>query len=311
MKLTDVALIWHNWFVSCFSIKLQGESTEDTRMSEERQDFNSPEPAAPRWVGIGVVVLGVVSLVALGIGWAASNHAKSLEQTIGSQQSQVKQVENVLGQRLTKAEDTNAQLQGELSVVTDKMKLTQTELNRAHAQTTAIKEDDAKQLADLQNNVNGALATKASVDDVTKLGTDVTGVKTDLETTNNNLTMAKGEFGTLVAKNHDEIEELRRMGDRDYYEFTIDKKNQREKVGDMMVELRGVNAKKNLYTVAMYVDDSRYDKKNRSANEPIYFFTHGSRAPLEFVVNQIGKDKITGYLSVPKTATARTQASGN
>jgi hypothetical protein len=234
-----------------------------------------------------------------------------LEQTIGSQQSQVKQVENVLGQRLTKAEDTNAQLQGELSVVTDKMKLTQTELNRAHAQTTAIKEDDAKQLADLQNNVNGALATKASVDDVTKLGTDVTGVKTDLETTNNNLTMAKGEFGTLVAKNHDEIEELRRMGDRDYYEFTIDKKNQREKVGDMMVELRGVNAKKNLYTVAMYVDDSRYDKKNRSANEPIYFFTHGSRAPLEFVVNQIGKDKITGYLSVPKTATARTQASGN
>ena len=223
----------------------------------------------------------------------------------------MKQDEDVLGQRLTKAEDTNAQLQGELSVVTDKMKLTQTELNRAHAQTAAIKEEDAKQLADLQNNVNGALATKASVDDVTKLGTDVTGVKTDLETTNNNLTMAKGEFGTLVAKNHDEIEELRRMGDRDYYEFTIDKKNQREKVGDMMVELRGVNPKKNLYTVAMYVDDSRYDKKNRSANEPIYFFTHGSRAPLEFVVNQIGKDKITGYLSVPKTATAHTQTSGN
>jgi hypothetical protein len=280
-------------------------------MSEERQDFNSPEPSAPRWVGIGVVVLGVVSLVALGTGWAASNHAKSIEQTISSHQAQVKQDEDVLGQRLTKAEDTNAQLQGELSVVTDKMKLTQGELNRAHAQTTAIKQEDAKQLADLQNNVNGALATKASVDDVTKLGTDVSGVKSDLETTNNNLTMAKGEFGTLVAKNHDEIEELRRMGDRDYYEFTIDKKNQRQKVGDMMVELRDVNTKKNMYSVAMYVDDSRYDKKNRSANEPIYFFTHGSRAPLEFVVNQVGKDKITGYLSVPKTATARTQTSGN
>ena len=53
----------------------------------------------------------------------------------------------------------------------------------------------------------------------------------------------------------------------------------------------------------MYVDDSRYEKKNRSANEPIYFFTHGSRVPLQFVVNQVGKDKITGYLSVPKTAT--------
>ena len=62
----------------------------------------------------------------------------------------------MLGQRLAKAEDTNAQLQGELSVVTDKMKLTQSELSRARAQAKKIKEDDAKELADLQNNVNGA-----------------------------------------------------------------------------------------------------------------------------------------------------------
>ncbi|MGA2509454.1 MAG: hypothetical protein ABSG27_04430, partial [Candidatus Acidiferrales bacterium] len=82
-------------------------------------------------------------------------------------------------------------------------------------------------------------------------------------------------------------------------------------VGDLMVELRGVNPKKNLYTVAIYVDDSRYEKKNRSANEPIYFFTHGSRAPVEFTVNQIGKDKIVGYLSVPKVNSTHAQAAGN
>ena len=78
-----------------------------------------------------------------------------------------------------------------------------------------------------------------------------------------------------------------------------------------MVELRGVNPKKNLYTVAIFVDDNRYEKKNRSANEPIYFFTHGTRAPVEFTVNQIGKDKITGYLSVPKVNSAHAQVSGN
>src|SRR5208282_2017952 len=229
------------------------------------------------------------------------------EQSLATQTQQVKQDEDVLGQRLAKAEDTNAQLQGELSVVTDKMKLTEGEVTRARMQTKKIKEDDAKELADLQNNVNGQLATKASVDDVNKLGTDVTGVKTDLETTKNNLNMTRGEFGTLIAKNHDEVEELRRLGERDYYEFTIDKKNEREKVGDLMVELRGVNPKKNLYTVAIYVDDSRYEKKNRSANEPIYFFTHGSRAPVEFTVNQIGKDKIVGYLSVPKVNSTHAQ----
>src|SRR3984957_6221245 len=277
----------------------------------EEREVVTQEPAAPRWIGIVVVALALVAFVGLGVGWSASNHAKALDQTMGTQQqqqTQFKQDEDTLSQRLAKAEDTNAQLQGELSVVTDKMKLTQTELTRAKAQAAKIKADDAAQLADLQNNVTGQLATKASVDDVNKLGTDVTGVKGDLENTKNNLNMARGEFGTLIAKNHDEIEELRRLGDRDYYEFTIDKKDQRQKVGDLMVELRGVNTKKKMYTVALYVDDSRYEKKNRSANEPIYFFTHGSRVPLQFVVNGVGKDKITGYLSVPKTATTTTQA---
>ena len=283
-------------------------------MSEERHDVMVQDAAAPRWMGIALLALAVSSLAGLGVAWSASNRSKALEQSFSAQSqqfTQFKQGDDVLGRRLAKAEDVNAQLQGELSVVTDKTKLTQTDLIRARSQANKIRENDAKELADLQSSVAGQLDAKANVDDVNKLGTDVSGVKTDLETTNSNLTMARGEFGTLVAKNHDEIEELRRLGDRDYYEFTIDKKDQRQKVGDLMVELRGVNVKKNQFTVAMYVDDSRYEKKNRSANEPIYFFTHGTRVPLQFVVNTVGKDKITGYLSVPKAATTTTQASGN
>jgi type II secretory pathway pseudopilin PulG len=279
---------------------------------DDKQEYVATEAAAPRWVGIVVVALAIVSLAALGVGWSASTHSKELAQNLTAAQTQQKQQQEVLNQRLAKAEDTNAQLQGELSIVTDKMKLTQTELTRARAQAKKIKEEDAKQLADLENNVNGELATKAGVDDVNKLGTDVNGVKSDLESTKNSLNMTRGEFGTLIAKNHDEVEELRRLGERDYYEFTINKKDQRQKVGDLMIELRSVNPKKNVYTIAMYVDDSRYEKKNRSVNEPIYFFTRGTRAPMELTVNQVGKDKIVGYLSVPKSATnTHAQASGN
>jgi len=278
----------------------------------ESHEIVPQDAAAPRWVGIIVVALAVVSLAALGAGWTASTRSKELGQSLDTQSKQFKQNEDVLNQRLAKAEDINAQLQGELSVVTDRMKLTQGELKKARQQATKIKEEDAKELADLQTQTTAQLATKASIDDVNKLGTDVSGVKTDLDTTKNNLQMARGEFGTLIAKNHDEIEELRRLGQRDYFEFTIDKKNDRQKVGELMVELRGVSTKKNLYTVAIYVDDNRYEKKNRSANEPIYFFVHGTRAPLEFTVNSIGKDKISGYLSVPKiNAAAHAQASGN
>lgn len=277
-------------------------------MSDEPHNVIVEDAAAPRWIGIAVVVLAIISLASLAVGWSASNREKSFEQSAAMQ---FKQTRDVLGQRLAKAEDTNAQLQGDLSVVTDKMKLTDVELGRARVQAKKIKDADDKQLADLQNNVSGQLATKANAEDVNKLGTDVEGVKTDLDSTKSNLNLARGEFGTLIAKTHDDIEELRRLGERDYYEFTIAKKDQREKVGDVMVELHGVNPKKNLYTVALYVDDARYDKKNRSVNEPIYFFTTGSRAPVEFVVNQVGKDKIAGYLSVPKISSTHAPASGN
>ncbi len=278
-------------------------------MSEERQDVViADEATAPRWVGIVVVALAVVSLVALGAGWTASTRSKELEQSLASQTQQFKQNNDVISQRLAKAEDTNAQLEGELSVVTDKMKLTEGELSKARSQAKKIKEDGAKELAEMQNQTNAQLATKASVDDVNKLGTDVNGVKGDLDTTKNNLQMARGEFGTLIARNHDEVEELRRLGERDYYEFTIDKKNSREKVGNLMVELHATNLKKSQYGVTIFVDDQRHDKKNLTANEPLYFFESGARAPLEFVVNQVGKDKITGYLSVPKANATHAQA---
>jgi hypothetical protein len=277
-------------------------------MSEERQDFITEDASAPRWVGIVVVALAVVSLVALGAGWTASTRSKELEQNFANQNEQFKKNEGVLDQRLAKAEDTNAQLQGELSVVTDKMKLTQGELGKARLQAKKIKEEDAKQLSDLQNQTSAQLATKASIDDVNKLGTDVNGVRTDLDNEKNSLQMTRGEFGTLIAKNHDEVEELRRLGERDYYEFTIDKKNNREKVGNLMVELRGTNTKKSQYTVTIFVDDQRHEKKALTANEPLYFFENGARSPLEFVVNQVGKDKITGYLSVPKVSQAHAQA---
>jgi hypothetical protein len=280
-------------------------------MFEENPNEVTHDTSSPRWIGISVVVLAVVSLVALGAGWTAANRSTSLAQSLANQTQQLKQNEDMLSQRLAKAEDTNAQLQGELSVVTDKMKLTQSELTRARYQTKKIRQDDARQLAALQNDVNGALATKANVDDVTKIGTDVSGVKSDLEDTKNSLNMTRGQFGTLIAKNHDEIEELRRLGERDYYEFTINRKNQREKVGDIMVVLRGVNPKKNLFTVSLYVNDQRFDKRNRSVDEPIYFFADSSHAPLEFTVNQVGKNKISGYLSVPKTYSTHAQASGN
>ncbi len=281
-------------------------------MSDELIQNEPHETQTPRWVGLAVGILGAISLVALGVGWTASSRSAANEQNLAAQLQAANKNSDVLGQRLAKAEDLNAQIQGELSVVSDKLKLTQQDAARAKAQAKKIQEAAAQEIADMQNNVNGELATKASVDDVNKVNGDVAGVRTDLESTKNKLELTRGEYGTLIARNHDDVETLRRLGERDYYEFTIDKKGERQKVGDVMVELRGTNPKRNLYSVVLFADDKNYEKKNRSVNEPMYFFENGSRKPVEFVVNAVSKDKITGYLSVPKPAPSTAQnTSGN
>ena len=135
------------------------------------------------------------------------------------------------------------------------------------------------------------------------------GVRTDLSGTQNDLKMARSELGTLIARNHEDVEQLRRLGERDYIEFTIDAKNKPQKVGSFMVELRGTNVTKKRYNVSLIVDDARIEKKNLPINEPIFFHQGNDRRPLELVVNTVAKDKVTGYISVPKAAGTQSASS--
>lgn len=279
-------------------------------MSEATEkDYRSPDmrigeshrerEGVPRWVSFAVVVLAAVSVLGLAVGWNATTQAKKAELALTGQTSQNKLVGQdlqALNQRLTQAEEVNTQLQNELAAVTDKMKMTQGEVTTARRQNGQIRDDYSKKLSSVQSE----LATKANMEDLKSMGGDLNGIKSDLESTKNNLDMTRTEFGTLIARNHDEIDQLRRIGERDYFEFTLTGKGNRSKVGDLMVELRGTNIKKSQFTVALYVDDMRLEKKNRAIDEPIYFYTRGTRMPLELVVNQIGKDKVVGYMSVPK-----------
>ena len=269
-------------------------------MSDYQESNPTVVAGTPRWVGLAVAVLGALSLLGLGVGWSAINHANTVEQ---STQAALKQQNDALGQRVAKAEDTNQQLQSDLKVVTDKLNVTQSELISARKQNKAAVVNYTKKLDELGTNVNAQLATKASSDDVSKLGGDVTGVKTDLEGTKNSIQMARSEMGTLIARNHDEIDQLRRMGQRDYYEFTVTRKAGAQKVGSIQVELKDTNIKKNQYSINVLADDKNFEKKNRSVNEPIFFYTGGTRQAVELVINKVSKTTATGYLSVPKSPT--------
>jgi len=279
-------------------------------MSEYQEPVQVSSTAAPRWVGIALVVLAAISLVGIGIGWSALNHANSVEQAT---QASVKQANDALAQKLAKEDEINQQLQSDLKVVTDKLNVTQSDLVKTRKQNRQSSVTFDKKIAGLESSVNTQLAAKANSDDVNKLNTDVTGVKSDLDATKNSIQMARSEMGTLIARNHDEIDQLRRTGQRDYFEFTVQRKDGATKVGSIQLVLKDTNPRKNQYTMNVLADDNSFEKKNRSVNEPIFFYTGGSRSALELVVNKVTKTSATGYVSMPKgttTASASTATSG-
>jgi len=267
------------------------------------------------WQLPAIIVLGLVAIGGLAFGWNASSKLDATQQSVATQ---VKSVEQSVQQdmaslkdRLSQDEKANTDLQGDLKVVTDKLKITQGQLKKARQEAVKANEDAAQKLSALDTSVHSELATKAGQDDVKNVDTKVTAVSADLNTTKDELKMAKSDMGTLIARNHDEIDQLRRLGERDYVEFTIAGKNKPQKVGNVTLELKGVNQKKNQVNLAMVVEDKRFEKKNRSVNEPIFFYTTGTRLPEELVVNKVGKDQISGYISIPKANQQQAAASSN
>ncbi|HMD44119.1 MAG TPA: hypothetical protein VKH45_13665 [Candidatus Acidoferrum sp.] len=264
-------------------------------------------PSNPTWQLPAIVVLGLLALG--GLGWAWSNSAKLdankaavFEQLKGSQQAELQDM-NALKERIAADEKTNADLQGDLKVVTDKLKITQGQLYKARKEAAALNTttaDTQSKLSALDTSVHSELATKASTDEVKTVDTKVTQVNADLNKTISDLNMTKSELGTLIARNHDEIDLLRRKGERDYIEFTIAGKNQPQKVGNMTVELKGTNEKKNRANLVVTMEDKKYEDKNRQTNTPLIFYTTGSHTPEELVINKVSKNQISGYISVPK-----------
>jgi len=268
----------------------------------------------PAWQLPAIVVLGLIAVGGLWFGWNASSKLDSTQQAVAAQlrtaQQSMQQDVSSLKDRLAQDEKANTDLQGDLNVVTKRLKITQGQLTNARAEAAKLNDETSQKLTALDTSVKGELAAKASSDELKNVDTKVGGVRTDLDSTREDLKMARSELGTLIARNHDEIDQLRRLGERDYIEFTVSGKNKPQKVGNVTVELKGVNQKRNQYSVSMVVEDKRFEKKNRALNEPVFFYISGTRLPEELVINKVGKDQVSGYVSIPK-ANSQTAASAS
>ena len=175
-----------------------------------------------------------------------------------------------------------------------------------------VSAEQQKQQALLSQVKQTADTTSTKLNDVSSdvgtVKTDLGHTKSELETTIASLRRVSGDVdsqGSLIATNGKELAALRALGERNFFEFTIAKAKQPQKVADITILLKKVDVKKHTYSIVVTADDKAVPKENRGINEPVQFLTLKAKQPYEIVVNDVRKDTIVGYLSTPKVQNGR------
>ncbi len=286
--------------------------------------FTQAEPPPPRsGLMVALVAGALIALVAANV---------YLYMQIDHLRTDVTKVQESLQQELSNLRDASSVTQASqtrhLETLKEELEAARAQIrsssSQAKTEAVARAEQLAKQIqveqAKVQQQVSSeisdvkqtAAAANAKIADVS---TDVGGVKTqvsqtqaELQKTIAELKSARGDMGVqsgLIATNANELAALRRLGERNYFEFKLGKTKQPQRVGDITLHLKKTDPKKNRYTVDVMADDKLTEKKDKNINEPVQFYTSKAKQPYELVVNQVQKNMIVGYLSTPKEQTSR------
>jgi chromosome segregation ATPase len=271
-----------------------------------------------------LVVAGFLALIGLQ-GYGMMSMRGAMNEQVSSVQQELQSVHNQDNAKLS-------QLSSDIEVITNRMGITAQELQQSQALAEQLKKDNAQTAQRLHRELAAKADTKAVMEfreeatnklqetsnkltevqqdattkiagvsgDVQGVRTDLTATRTDLDATRMDLANSKKDINSLIARNSTELAELRRRGERNYVEFDLNKAREFQHIGDVMVQLKKTDVKKQKFDVAINADDSSIIKKDRTANEPIAFLVGRERLRYELVVNYVDKDRIRGYLSTPK-----------
>jgi cell division protein FtsB len=267
------------------------------------ESYRYESTGTPRWIAVlfGVVIAGLAVL-----GYASYSTQSRMSQDLAKQQDQNK----ILTAQLDQANSRIADLKSQMELTTQRVGLTQSELAQAKSRAEAIRKD--QQASDQKLTAQLGQVQKESEEKIGAVANEVGGAKKDIEATKTDLEATKGKLerslgdmnvmSGLIARNKDDLEDLRRRGDRNYYEFTLTKSKNAQRVGPVQMSLNRTDPKKAKYTVTVIADDKTIEKKDKTSGEPVQFYVKGSArmAPYEIVVFDVGKSQITGYLATPK-----------
>jgi chromosome segregation ATPase len=267
-------------------------------------EFDTPPSRSVSGALIGVIA--VTSLLAIGgLVWSYV-----LSNRITHQETALVEANEQNAKLAAELRETNARLKVTSQEMGQSLGLTQKQLESRAQDILTREQADSQRLESAQKATNQQVSAVSTA--VSDVKTDVGGVKTDVAKTKTDLASAvgqmqsmKGDMGMqsgLIARTHDELEILKHRGDRNYYEFTITK-GEKKPVSTISLELKKCDPKKSRFTLNVYADDRKYEKKDKNLNEPLQFYTGKDPMLYELVVNSINaKNQISGYISTPKGA---------
>jgi len=290
---------------------------------KEGGSTQAPPPPPPVNTSLLKGGIGLALVLILGLGYNAYSTRASLQDRIDALQHQLEEQGAQMKGLSKRATDIGA----DVDVVTKKIGVTSQELNVSRRFAEKLKEEQQQ----AQERLASELASKASASEVaavrqeasskaaevqqvaeTKIGSvsgevknvaaNLDATKKDLADSRREITDVRSSLSAQIARNAGELADLRKKGERDFFEFDIQKpkKSEMTRIADIQLQLRRTDPKKAKYDMLIQVDDSKLEKKDRTANEPVQFLVGRDKLRYEVVVNFVDKDRVRGYLSTPK-----------
>jgi hypothetical protein len=274
-------------------------------------------------VAFGLLAAGlIIALAGDGYLWSKSDGLmKEISSTQSGTQAQISKLNDatttLLQQEQERLEALAQEMKQQVKGANDNASVA---IRRARTEAQKQGEELSARLADQQQQVSGELdqlksATTTASSKITEVSTDVDTVKqnvastrSDLDKTGADLKRVMGDMGVmsgLIATNSKDLDALRALGERNYFEFDLTKAQGMKKIGDVMLTLKKSDPKRNRFTVDVMADDKHVEKKDKTMNEPVQLYVSGNMQPYEIVVNQVKKDEVVGYLATPKVKVAR------
>jgi hypothetical protein len=298
-------------------------------MTNDSDETNQSKKDSRSSYRTAVVVLAVGLAVALaGDGYLISRSSQlndEITRTDNRTQTQISKLNEatttLLDQEKQRLDDVAQQMKQEVKGVSESASMA---IKRARTEAQKSGEDLSTKLTEQREQIANELTqiqdtTSSKFNEVT---TDVDGVKVSVETvkadvttaqndisqTNSDLKRAVGDMGVmsgLIATNSKDLDALRALGERNYFEFDLSMQQPAKHVGGITLSLKKSDPKRSRFTLDVLADDRHIEKKDKTINEPVQLYVSGNMQPDEIVVNQVTKDHVTGYLATPKIKTAR------